>query len=158
MLVPGIWFTFSPFMLGYPDPTGIAAINSHVFGAIVTVLATAALMRPRMWEEWVNLALGLWLIAAPFVLGFGADRVAAINHILFGILITADALWALMDVRAPATVKIAAIGRRRKRPRERVDFRAGWRRFFDAPVRTCTQFVWRTTKARTAFKEYPFIA
>jgi len=116
MLVLGIWFTFSPFMLGYPDPTGIAAINSHVFGAIVTVLATAALMRPRMWEEWVNLALGLWLIAAPFVLTFGTDRLAAINHILIGMLITADALWALMDVRAPAAIKVLTFGRRRKHP------------------------------------------
>jgi len=115
MLVLGIWFTFSPFVLGYPDPTGIAAINSHVFGAIVAVLATAALMRPRLWEEWVNLALGLWLIAAPFVLGFGADQVAAINHILLGMLVTADALWALMNVGAPADANVAAIGRRRKR-------------------------------------------
>jgi hypothetical protein len=111
MLALGLWLTFSPFMLGYPDPTGIAAINSHIFGAVVAVLATAALMRPRLWEEWVNLALGLWLIAAPFVLGFGADQVAAINHILLGMLVTADALWALTEIQAPANVTIA---RRRK--------------------------------------------
>ena len=68
MLVLGVWLFLSPFILGYPDFGSTASVNSFLFGIIVSALALAALGRPQMWEEWVNLVLGLWLIVAPFAL------------------------------------------------------------------------------------------
>lgn len=97
MLMLGIWFVFSPFFLGYRDYTGIVAVNSYVFGAIVAALAGAALYRPQMWEEWVELVLGLWLIVAPFALDFRGDTWATANHIMVGLLIAADAASVLVD-------------------------------------------------------------
>jgi hypothetical protein len=97
MLVLGIWLFLSPFILGYPDLGAAMSVNSYIFGAIVTALAIAALARPRMWEEWVTLVLGLWLIISPFALGFRADTVATTNHIIVGLLIALDAISVLID-------------------------------------------------------------
>src|SRR5437868_4957995 len=97
MLVLGVWLFLSPFILGYPDFGNTASVNSFVFGIIVAALALAALGRPQMWEEWVNLVLGLWLIVAPFALGFRAETAASTNHIVVGLLIAIDAVSVLID-------------------------------------------------------------
>lgn len=100
MLVLGVWLFLSPFILDYPDYLSTAAVNSFVFGIVVAALALAALMKPQMWEEWVTLVLGLWLIAAPFVLGFRDEPYATTNHILVGMLIALDAMSVLIDFPA----------------------------------------------------------
>ena len=105
MLVLGIWFFLSPFILGYPDVSAISAVNSFVFGAIVAALAIAALARPQMWEEWVNLVLGLWLIVAPFALGFRGESAATTNHIIVGLLIAIDAVSVLIDFPAHRLIR-----------------------------------------------------
>jgi hypothetical protein len=39
------------------------------------------------WEEWLNVALGLWAIAAPWLLGFAHDSTAVRAHIAVGIAV-----------------------------------------------------------------------
>ena len=39
-------------------------------GAAIIILSLAAMIAFSVWEEWVNLALALWLIASPWILGF----------------------------------------------------------------------------------------
>ncbi len=95
MLVLGAWLIVSPFVLQYPDYTGYAAMNSYILGAGVIVFAAIALYMPQMWEEWVNLVLGAWLIISPLVLGFRDDTVATVNHFIVGLLVAADALFAM---------------------------------------------------------------
>lgn len=99
MLALGIWLLLSPFILQYGDFAGKAALNSYVLGIGLVVFATAALLRPRMWEEWANLALGVWLILSPFALSFEAEAIARWNHIVLGILICADAIWVVVQRR-----------------------------------------------------------
>ncbi len=96
MLVFGLWLFFAPYFLIYHPPSGVAAWNSSVLGAAVTVFAISALVVPEKWEEWVNLALGLWLIAAPFALQFyQTEAVATWNQIILGVLIDGGAIWVL---------------------------------------------------------------
>lgn len=95
-LVLGVWLFFAPFFMLYGPLTGPAAWNSYIVGAAVAIFAAWALQSPGKWEEWVNLALGLWLIAAPFALGFYAGlEAAAWSQIIIGVLLAADAIWAL---------------------------------------------------------------
>lgn len=75
----------------------VAAWNSYVSGVVVAILALAAIARPQLWEEWVNFVIGLWLIAAPFVLAFADQAEATWNHVIIGGLIGADALWAALQ-------------------------------------------------------------
>jgi hypothetical protein len=95
MLVLGLWLLVSPFVLGFTDSTGLAALNSYVLGVGVMVFAAIALYRPQMWEEWTNLVLGAWLIVAPIVLGFRSEVVPTVNHFVVGLLIAGDALWVM---------------------------------------------------------------
>jgi hypothetical protein len=97
ILALGVWLFFAPFFMSYGSTTGAAAWSSYVVGAAVAVFATSALWTPASQSEaWVNLVLGLWLVIAPFVLGFYAgEAVAAWNHIVVGILIAGDAIWAM---------------------------------------------------------------
>jgi len=96
-LIFGVWLFISPFTLGYQSVGGVAAWNSYILGVAVAVFAIWALSQPRVWEEWVNLVLGIWLIISPFVLGFTGDSAALWNNIILGILVGGDALWAAMQ-------------------------------------------------------------
>lgn len=95
MLALGAWLFLSPFVLSYSDLTGMAALNSYILGIGVALFALIALIKPQMWEEWVNLVLGIWLILAPLILGFRDETVATVNHFVAGLLVAADALWAM---------------------------------------------------------------
>jgi hypothetical protein len=80
-----------------------AAVSAWLIGIATVVLFGVALYRPNdRWEEWVNLALGVILLIAPFVFGFTAVAGAAYSHWILGVLIGADAIWALADSRRRA--------------------------------------------------------
>lgn len=100
VLVLGIWLFFSPFLLNYTQT--VAASNAYIVGLAVALFAILALLDSRLWEEWVNLALGAWLIISPFVLGYSDMGTPTWNHIIVGLLIGADALWVIARPGAPA--------------------------------------------------------
>jgi len=92
ILVLGFLLLVSPVVMQYPELTGIAALNSYVFGFTLMVFAAMALFRPQMWEEWINLVLGIWLLIAPIVLGFRSETDAVASHLLVGLLVVIDTL------------------------------------------------------------------
>lgn len=96
-LALGIWLFLSPW-LGLAE-TQSAAWNAWIFGVVVAALAIAALSIPQKWEEWTNAVVGLWLIIAPFALGFSAEAAAVWNHVIVGVVVAADALWAGLALR-----------------------------------------------------------
>ena len=98
MLAFGVWLIISPRVLSYTSYTGMATWVSYLFGVVIAAVAIVALFYPRMWEEWVNLALGILLIVSPFVLQyFSAEITATRNHLILGILIAGDALWMMLQ-------------------------------------------------------------
>jgi SPW repeat len=101
MLIFGAWVFFSPFwMPAYASRGDAAAWNSYIFGAIAFLLAWGALATKQLWEEWLNLLIGIWLIIAPFLLRFySAEPGAGWNQIILGILMGIDAIWVLSAYR-----------------------------------------------------------
>jgi len=95
-LVLASWLILAPFV-AFGASGDVAAWNSYACGAIVAIFAIAALVRPQVWEEWVNIVVGLWLIVAPFALGFTDQAVPMWNQIVVGLLIGADASWAALQ-------------------------------------------------------------
>lgn len=93
-LLLGIWLFIAP-MIGVGAATGVAAWNAYICGALVVIFSVWALSRPQKWEEWTNSVLGLWILIAPFVLQFTGDQAALWNHVIVGIVLGADALWAV---------------------------------------------------------------
>lgn len=68
-------------------------ISSGVAGLLIICLAAMAMVRPRRWQEWVEMACGLWLIASPFVLGYGGALLTL--HVVIGIAVGVLALLEL---------------------------------------------------------------
>jgi hypothetical protein len=93
-LVLGIWLALSPAALSYMEHTTPAA-NGSLVGIVIAVAAAAALISFRMWEEWVNVALGAWLVVSPFVLDYAAHSSPPWlwNQIAVGVLVGGLALW-----------------------------------------------------------------
>lgn len=46
-------------------------------------------MERMHWQDWTSLALGIWLVVSPWVLGFSDNGVATWNAILFGLGVVA---------------------------------------------------------------------
>src|SRR5262249_37568742 len=70
---------------------------------LIALVAIAALAAFAAWEEWINLLLGLWVLVAPWALGFADNTGAMGNHVVVGIVVAALAaieLW-LVHRRPP---------------------------------------------------------
>lgn len=52
----------------------IAELDLSLSALAIIILSLAAMIAFAMWEEWVNLALGLWLVVSPWLLGFAHTR------------------------------------------------------------------------------------
>lgn len=100
----GAWLVAAP-MLEVGPLTGPSAWNGYFSGALVALFSLWALVKPEKWEEWLNFAIGLWIIAAPFLLGFTTVTDAFWNHLAVGTLIVIDALWAANQRPARKTVQ-----------------------------------------------------
>jgi hypothetical protein len=90
--VLGLWLAVSPWMLGYAEHEAATA-NAAFLGLALALGSHFEVSLDDSSAEWLNLAAGLWLVAAPFVLGFSA--VALANAIAVGTLVMALAASAL---------------------------------------------------------------
>jgi len=94
-IVAGLGLLLSPWYLGYAAET-YAAWNAWIVGAAVTLIAVAALFAFHQVEEWANVALGLWAVIAPWILGFSAVVSAMWVHVIIGLVVAVLAavrLW-----------------------------------------------------------------
>src|SRR5215813_700510 len=83
-LVLGGFVAVSPWLFAFQ--LNAARLDSVAIGLLVVTLSVVALFAFADWEEWAILALGLWLIASPFALGFPATAAMQI-HIGVGLLL-----------------------------------------------------------------------
>ncbi len=83
-LLLGAGLFVSPWLLGFGSEQ-TAAWNAHLVGAVLAVMALAALFAYQVWEEWVSCALGAWLVVAPWAFRFSEHATATYTHVLIGI-------------------------------------------------------------------------
>ncbi len=50
-------------------------------------MAIGRLTPPKHWEDWINLVLGIWLCASPWVLEFSNEMTATQNAFVVGFLL-----------------------------------------------------------------------
>jgi SPW repeat len=94
-LILGAVLFASPWIFGFA--AGAPSQNAWVSGIVIAVLSIAALAAFAVWEEWLNLIVGLWVIASPWVLKFEGTT-AMTTHVVIGIIVAALAaveLWLL---------------------------------------------------------------
>ena len=91
----GLWLAVSPWIAGYAEHQAATA-NAVAVGLI---LALASHFECVAYDaapaEWLNFAVGVWLICAPFMLEFPASKVATVNSVVVGAFAAALAISAL---------------------------------------------------------------
>ena len=80
----GLFLFVSPWLFAYVSEK--ARIEVWASGAAIAAVSIAAIVAFSDWEEWVNVVLGLWLVASPWVLGFVHTRAMHVC-ILIGTLV-----------------------------------------------------------------------
>jgi SPW repeat len=117
-LILAVWLFISPWVIGFAfGPTGAAPANgaatfnnvastaawdAWVVAVIVAVLSIAAISQLAVWEEWVNLVVGVWLFFSPWILGYAGLHAAMWNSLVVGFLIAVVAIWGIMAARRVA--------------------------------------------------------
>jgi SPW repeat-containing protein len=92
-LILGVALFFSPWIFEFA--AGPQTDNAWVSGIAIGILSIAALAAFAVWEEWLNLVAGLWVIVSPWVLKFQGTTAMTV-HVVIGILVAALAaieLW-----------------------------------------------------------------
>ena len=105
-VLAGIWLIAAPFWLGYAGLERALA-NDVAVGVAIVVLGLVRAGAPLRNEalSWIVATLGVWLVAAPFVLATTRDPdvpgVAAAfwNDLLVGILVIVLASWSALTTR-----------------------------------------------------------
>ena len=89
----GLWLAVSPWIVGY-DGDHAATCNAAFVGVALAIGAHFEIGLDELWTEWLNFAVGLWLLAAPFALEFNTAA-ASVNCIAVASLLCALAASAL---------------------------------------------------------------
>lgn len=91
-LVLGLFLVVSPWLFAYTRRA--ASTDIWVSGALIVLVSIAAIIVFSQWDEWINLALGIWLIVSPWVLGFTHTKAM---HVSIGVGV-AVAYLALLEL------------------------------------------------------------
>ena len=93
-IIAGIWLIIAPFILGYANIAGALWSDIIVGAAVIIFALVRSTGDPHTtWASWANLVLGIWLIIAPFAIGYSAISAALWNVIILGIAVVVFALW-----------------------------------------------------------------
>jgi hypothetical protein len=84
-LILGAFLFFSPWIFGFE--AGKMSQNATIAGIVIAVLAIGALAAFAVWEEWLNLIVGLWTLVSPWVLGFQGSMRPMTVHVIVGALV-----------------------------------------------------------------------
>ncbi len=94
-LLLGAWLATVP-LTSHGGMSVALAWNAIIVGCAVAILAIVAMARPRRWQEWINLFLGMWIFSSPMVLSAWNSEWVLWNHMLVGAGVTSFAAWAVV--------------------------------------------------------------
>ena len=86
----------------------IVAVNTVMVGILVLALAASEFVDLRRWEESLETACGLWLIASPFIFGYADAGTLRYWHFVLGVAIV---LLAMLELRQDWELSDAEIAR-----------------------------------------------
>jgi hypothetical protein len=98
-LILGAFLFFTPWIFGFE--AGHVSQNAILAGLVIVALAIAALAAFAVWEEWLNLIVGLWVLISPWVLKFHENATAVRIDVIVGIavaVLAAIELWMMSQI------------------------------------------------------------
>jgi SPW repeat len=84
-----------------------AAANATIVGILVLALGASEVVDLRRWEEGLEAACGLWLIASPFIFGYADSGTLRYWHFALGIAVV---LLAALELRQDWKLSDAELG------------------------------------------------
>jgi O-antigen/teichoic acid export membrane protein len=93
-IVLGVLIGLSPWLAGQQDDA-VIAWNAVIVGALVLALFALELSGLQRWEEVLEIACGLWLIASPFIFGYSDAGALRHWHFVLGAIVALLAAWEL---------------------------------------------------------------
>lgn len=102
-MILGLWLIIAPFFLRYSDITS-AFWNDIIVGVLVVIFAGVRIFEAirQTVLSWINTVLGVWLILAPFMLGYANNMKLLWNDIILGLIIAFISLIGA-SIGSPAT-------------------------------------------------------
>ena len=94
----GIWLCISPWVLHF-DLQPVALQAAVITGFLLILIEAVTLSAFRAWEEWLNVVLSAWLIAAPWLIGV-TDLAATVNFVVVGAAVLALAIYEIQQTSA----------------------------------------------------------
>lgn len=104
-VVLGAFLCLSPWFAPGNDAAGLW--NAAIFGAAIAIAAARAIVKPATGPEWTNVGLGLWLLIAPWALGFSADTGAVLASVLVGVFVVYFAGMQIVLLKRPEATRRA---------------------------------------------------
>jgi SPW repeat len=102
----GVLITLTSWILG--EGNQMAAATAVIIGLVVVALGAAEFLDLRRWEESLETACGLWLIASPFIFGYADAGTLRYWHFALG---AAVVLLAMLELRQDWKLSNAEIAR-----------------------------------------------
>lgn len=84
LILGSVLFAF-PWVFGFTP--GPAAYNALACGLAIQFISAATLEAFAIWEEFLNLIIGLWLVMAPWVLGFQDTKAMTTVSVVVGAVV-----------------------------------------------------------------------
>jgi hypothetical protein len=81
----GVFLVLAPWLFGFIHAEG--RIDAEVAGVMLITLSATGFLAFADWEECLKVAVGIWLIAAPWLLGFVHTSAMHVS-IAIGIVVT----------------------------------------------------------------------
>ena len=94
-MVLGVLIALTSWMVGDAGSQAVTA-NAAIVGILVLALGASEFLDLRRWEEGLETACGLWLIASPFVFGYADAGTLRYWHFILG---GAVVLLAVLELR-----------------------------------------------------------
>jgi hypothetical protein len=85
----GVWLMFAPAVLDYG---GVAENNDRIFGPIGAAMAFVAIWEVLRALRWGTLPVGVWLVAAPLMLGYD-DGAAVVSSVVSGLVMATSTFF-----------------------------------------------------------------
>jgi hypothetical protein len=94
----GLWEVIAAFVFGY-TASPAALWNAIIVGACLIILGAWSAISNQVSTDkildWINVVLGVWLVIAPFLLGYRTITAALWNDIIVGVIVVVLAGWAV---------------------------------------------------------------
>jgi hypothetical protein len=100
LIVVSPWFPFSSHDVMDAERSTMI-LNTFVVGMLVFGLAQLEYVALQRWEEVAEIALGVWLIASPYIFGYSGDGLLRFWHSSLGglvVLLATLQLWQDWDL------------------------------------------------------------